>query len=285
MAHAKDEANENHWPGYVDALTTMLMVLTFVMMILGIALFAMSQNVSRVLVETIARAAQVEPKGEAETVPELTDRILDTLKRQPPRPPVAGLERSSSEQGPAREAGAGPGSARAEGGLPGQDAGRMPVRAADGRDGSGPAQPAAAPMAGDDRRLVSERPAFVPGAPDPVAAMMQGAGLVLDFQPRATRLDDASSARLADTLASERSFRDAPLLEVRAAIDRSAAGLSDARRVAYYRAMLVRSAILKSGVAPDRVRVLIDEADKADGNTSTERVRVIPLRAGPAPQP
>ena len=48
MAHAKDDANENHWPGYVDALTTMLMVLTFVMMILGIAVFAMSQNVSRV---------------------------------------------------------------------------------------------------------------------------------------------------------------------------------------------------------------------------------------------
>jgi len=276
MAHVKDEANENHWPGYVDALTTMLMVLTFVMMILGIALFAMSQNVSRVLVETIARAAQIEPKGESETVPELTDRILDRLKRQPPRPPVAGLERSMSEQGAAREAGTAAGPARIEG---------IPTQAVDGRDGSGPGQPAATPMAGEDRRVVSERPAFVPGTPDPVMAALQGSGLVLEFQPRATRLDDASSAKLSETLATEGSFRDAPLLEVRAAVDRSAAGLSDARRVAYYRAMLVRSAILRSGVPPDRVRVLIDETDKASGDTSTERVRVIPLRRGPSFQP
>ncbi|MFY8039291.1 MAG: hypothetical protein ACOVN4_06470 [Bosea sp. (in: a-proteobacteria)] len=253
MAHAKDEANENHWPGYVDALTTMLMVLTFVMMILGIALFAMSQNVSRVLVETIARAAQVEPKGDSESVPELTDRILDTLKRQPPRPPVVGLERAMSEQGPAREA--------------------------------GPGQPVTPSIAGEDRRVVSELPAFVPGTPGPVMAAVQGAGLVLEFQPRATRLDDASSAKLSETLATEGSFRDAPLLEVRAAINRSAAGLSDARRVAYYRAMLVRSAILKSGVPPDRVRVLIDETDKASGDAATERVRVIPLRTAPSSQP
>lgn len=285
MAHAKDDANENHWPGYVDALTTMLMVLTFVMMILGIAVFAMSQNVSRVLVEAIARAAQVELKGEAETVPELTDRILDTLKRQPPRPPVAGLERSMSEQGPAREAGTGLDPARGEGTPPGQDSERNPGQPTESRNASGAAQPGAPSMAGEDRRVVSEQPAFVPGAPGPVAAAVQGAGLVIEFQPRATRLDDASSAKLTDTLTAESSFRDAPLLEVRASIDRSAAGLSDARRVAYYRAMLVRSAILKSGVPPERVRVLIDETDKAGGNTSAEQVRVMPLRAVPSTQP
>jgi hypothetical protein len=276
MAHAKDDLNENHWPGYVDALTTMLMVLTFVMMILGIALFAMSQNVSRVLVETIARAANVEPKGEPETVPELMERILDTLRHQPSRPPVAGLERSLTEQGPAREAGTAAGPARIEG---------IPAQTVEGRDASGPGQPATTSIAGEDRRVVSERPAFVPGTPVPVMVALQGVGLVLEFQPRATRLDEASSAKLADTLATEGSFREASLLEVRAAIDRSAAGLSDARRVAYYRAMLVRSAILKSGVPPDRVRVLIDETDKPSGDAATERVRVIPLRTGPSSQP
>jgi hypothetical protein len=289
MAHAKDEANENHWPGYVDALTTMLMVLTFVMMILGIALFAMSQNVSRVIVETIARAAQVEPKGEAETVPELTDRIIDTLKRQPPRPPVSGLERSMSEQGAAREAGAGlrpaPGQARAEGMTPGQDAGRSPAQVVDGGNASGPARNAAPAMAGEDKRVVSERPAFAPGTPEPVTAAVQGAGLILEFQPRATRLDDASSAKLTEVLAAERMFRDAAALDVRASIDRSAAGLSDARRVAYYRAMLVRSAILRSGIPADRVRVLIDEIDTANGDASAERVRVVPRATGPSAQP
>jgi hypothetical protein len=174
-----------------------------------------------------------------------------------------------TEQGPARESGTAAGAARIEG---------VPTQQVRGQDGSSPGQPVTTPMAGEERRVVSERPAFVPGTPDPVLAAVQGSGLVLEFQPRATRLDDASSATLSSTLATEGNLRDAPLLEVRAAVNRSAAGLSDARRIAFYRAMLVRSAILKSGIPPERVRVLIDETDNPTGDMSAERVRVIALR-------
>ncbi len=105
MAQANNEQTENHWPGYVDALTTMLMVLTFVMMILGVAVFAMSQNVSRMLIEAIARAAMVEPPYDEVPVPELADRILEKLRRNPPRPPVergreAVVERGRHDPGP-----------------------------------------------------------------------------------------------------------------------------------------------------------------------------------------
>ena len=54
-----NDESENHWPGYVDALTTMTMMLIFVMMILAVAIFSMSENVSRTLVEQVAKSAGI----------------------------------------------------------------------------------------------------------------------------------------------------------------------------------------------------------------------------------
>ena len=256
MAHAQDEANENHWPGYVDALTTMLMVMTFVMMILGIAVFAMSQNVSRIIVEAIARAALIEPKGEAEPVPELTERILDKLRRHPPRPPLDAAERLNPETRGGGKA----------------DPDPAPVPAQD---------PAAPAMMGDEKRLVSAQPAFVPPAPGPVRSQTAGQALVLEFQPRATRLDDTVSTSLNATLANDGAFQGARSIEIRATIDRASPSLSDARRIAYYRAMLVRSAAMAAGIPATRIRVLTDEVSAAPDGSSVDLVRVIPLIEAP----
>jgi hypothetical protein len=258
MAHAQDDANENHWPGYVDALTTMLMVLTFVMMILGIAVFAMSQNVSRIIVEAIARAALIDPPIDDVPVPELTERILEKLRLYPPRPPL-----KTAEQ------------AKAETGVNAQAFNR--IIPPDEKP-----NPEAPAMLGDETRLVSAQPAFVPPAPGPVRSQVAGQALVLEFQPRATRLDEASSASLTQVLQSEARFKDADLIEIRALVDRAAPSLTDARRVAYYRAMLVRATLLQGGVPATRVRIFTDETNPATGSEpSRDLVRVVPLSKAP----
>ena len=43
MSHGSDEG-DNYWPGYVDALTSMVQVLAFVMMMLALAVFSLSQS-------------------------------------------------------------------------------------------------------------------------------------------------------------------------------------------------------------------------------------------------
>jgi hypothetical protein len=236
------EQTENHWPGYVDALTTMLMVLTFVMMILGVAVFAMSQNVSRILIESIARASNLGPPIEGVPVQELVDRILDKLRRHPPRPPIERGSEATQERG-LYDPGAG------EGGAP------------------------------QSARLTSQAAAAKPGDPVPVRAGTAGTGLILEFQSRATRLDEAAEKRLETLLAASAAFRDAARVDVRAVVDRSGGGVSDARRVAYYRAMLVRGALIKAGVPADRVRLRLDE-DTVESNPDV--VRVLP---GPAALP
>ncbi|WP_306250503.1 hypothetical protein [Parvularcula sp. IMCC14364] len=48
MAQAQEE---NHWPGFVDALSTIVMVVTFLLIILAIAIFIMSLSIAKVPVQ------------------------------------------------------------------------------------------------------------------------------------------------------------------------------------------------------------------------------------------
>ncbi len=77
---------ENHWPAYVDALTTMTMMLIFVMTILAVAIFGLSQNVSRSMVEKIAKAVKVENIDHNETTDNLAARVMAQIESQASAP-------------------------------------------------------------------------------------------------------------------------------------------------------------------------------------------------------
>ncbi len=61
MARREAEA-ENHWPGFVDVLSTIVMVVTFLLIILGIVIFVISKNISTELEKA---AQEVEAAQEA----------------------------------------------------------------------------------------------------------------------------------------------------------------------------------------------------------------------------
>src|ERR1700759_1506646 len=93
MSHSEGEG-ENYWPGYVDALTSMVQVLAFVMMMLAMAVFMLSQNVSKKAVEAIAQAVNADTKPGA-GIKELTQAIVDKVHQTaqavatPPPTPAA----------------------------------------------------------------------------------------------------------------------------------------------------------------------------------------------------
>src|SRR6476469_1426238 len=83
MAGSSNTEEENYWPGYVDALTTMTMVLTFIMMVLGVVVFMMSQNISRHILQGIAEAARIDTKALAgKPYEEQRDAVLSELERR-----------------------------------------------------------------------------------------------------------------------------------------------------------------------------------------------------------
>jgi hypothetical protein len=243
MSTGNSDQTENHWPGYVDALTTMLMVLTFVMMILGVAVFAMSQNVSRILIESIARAAQLDPPFEEVPVSELADRILDKLRRHPPRPPVRRGSEDAEERG-RHDPGAG------EGGAP------------------------------ESARLTSEAAAARPGDAAPVRTTTAGAAIVLEFRSRATQLDEATSNGLQALLSGSAALREAGRIDIMAVVDTASGSITDARRIAYYRAMLVRTAAIRAGMPAERLRLRLDEQGR---EPNANVVRVIGMTGAASP--
>jgi len=54
------EQEESYWPGFVDALSTIVMVVTFLLIILGVAIFAISTQVTHLLNEGTAQTAKAQ---------------------------------------------------------------------------------------------------------------------------------------------------------------------------------------------------------------------------------
>ena len=81
-ADSNDDDNGNIWSGYVDALTTMTMVMTLIMMLLGIVVFGLSQQISRSFLLKIAEAADVEA-GANRTAAQIAGDILERLAKRP----------------------------------------------------------------------------------------------------------------------------------------------------------------------------------------------------------
>src|SRR4051794_29855406 len=103
---SEDGEDENYWPGFVDALTTMTMVLTFILMVLGIVVFSLSQTVQRAHLEAIADAAQVKGQEKSSTVElkaAIIARIATLAKAGPPlkdipRDTTKGITATSAEK-------------------------------------------------------------------------------------------------------------------------------------------------------------------------------------------
>lgn len=224
---ANSEEQENYWPGYVDALTTMTMVLTFVMMVLGISIFTLSQNVSRSVIEKIATAAKVEPAAGGAGTDALAERIvarLETLQEAQANP-VKSDGRQLAERG------------------------RTPVTGEDAPD---------QPLIRSDAPAPAEvkAPALKVDVANPLLRIV--------FQPRSTLLDDAAREQLVGRLGAMSSLADARRIDVLAGLDPGVIAVSDAKRVAFYRAMRARSELIQQGVRPDRVHVRIDPGTPGD---------------------
>src|SRR5438477_6835096 len=102
MSHGSDES-ENYWPGYVDALTSMIQVLAFVMLMLAMAVFVLSQSVSKHAVEAIANAVNADVKPNAD-IKQLTQAVMDRLQQLGSAAPVSASNRPPD---PSTEASAG----------------------------------------------------------------------------------------------------------------------------------------------------------------------------------
>jgi hypothetical protein len=210
-----DGEEADYWPGYVDALTAMVKVLAFVMMLLAVAVFVLSQNTSREMVQQVADAAGVTPKEGAtpsEVIEQVRQKILSD-KTAPPKPPP------QSSQQPVPET-------------------RVDSKASD---------------------------TFVEQTA--VEAVASGSRFVVTFPDRVTRVDPEAVSKLGGFVkpmsGSGRKFT------IIAYADLSASALTEARRIAYFRAMQLRGQILASGFPAESLAIQVQDVnDSARGRVA-----------------
>ncbi|BAM87447.1 conserved hypothetical protein [Bradyrhizobium oligotrophicum S58] len=228
MSHGSEEG-DNYWPGYVDALTSMVQVLAFVMMMLAMAVFVLSQSVSKKAVEAIAKAVNADVKPGAD-VKQLTQAVVAQIDRLQKSAP-------SSEAEPSQAAKSLPTS---EGALRADNDRPTTLRISGAQ-----AQPAPVPV---------EVPADAPR-------------LTVGFADRSFKIA-ADQAQAIAGFVGEQGAAGQHMIVVNAFAYSGEGAVSEARRLAYYRGMMARKQLVDARVKPENIRINVnDTTDKSKGLT------------------
>lgn len=231
MAGASADGEVNHWPAFVDVLTTVIMVVTFLLVIMSAAVMQLSQRV-------IANFKQ--------------QMIQQEQKQAKDGKPVACAPGTATVLSP-RDAEAGTSVAELGAVLRSPDvingAERLTIRTRETPD-TLKLQVKAAEQA-DDSKGVEVKTA------DTL--------LKISFAPNAATYDEANTARVIGFLKSK--ARPGTKYEIWSFAPQTRS-VSEAQRVAFYRAAMTRNLLLRAGLAPADVttQVRVTDAASADGH-------------------
>lgn len=260
----------------------MVQVLAFVMMLLAMAVFVLSQNVSKSAVESIAKAAKLNPPADA-TVSQLTAMVIEALEKAQAR------ARSSppSPDTPPEDTDAKPKPDEAEAAAPIPPSGAAPTRVAAPKPGPSPA-PAATPA---PTPANTPEPTHSPeqaqaSADAPSAAPPTGKrelqtkaisdsdvppdakSVVLHFEGHGFAVDADAAKDVEKLLADAQTVEKGGQITLRAYASSADGALSEARHLAYYRAMSVRTQLISHKVLAAKIRIkVVDVSDKSRGST------------------
>jgi hypothetical protein len=224
MSHGSEEG-ENYWPGYVDALTSMVQVLAFVMMMLAMAVFSLSQNASKKAVEVIAKAVNAEIKPDS-NVKQLTQSVIERLDR------LRGSTHADDAQKPAPAA---------------------EVHAQPDAE-----KPATMRLSGPRSQTAHAAVEVPPDAPR----------LIIGFGERSFRIEADDAQSVAKFVGDNKAVENMQTIVVNAYAYTGEGAVSEARRLAYYRAMMARKQLMDAKLKPENIRISVDDtADKARGLT------------------
>jgi hypothetical protein len=235
MSHGSDEG-ENYWPGYVDALTSMVQVLAFVMMMLAMAVFSLSKSASKHAVEVIAKAVNVEVKPNAD-VKQMTQAVMEQLQKL--KSAASATEASKSPATPAEAA---------------------PIRATGPTDAANDRPDKIAGMRLNGMKSRDSQ------ASDPTPS--DAPRITVDFEDRSFRIAPEPAQSLTKFVDENKIVEGAQTVTINAFAYSGDGALTEARRVAYYRAMTTRKQLVDGKVRPDSIRINVhDTTDKQKGST------------------
>jgi hypothetical protein len=236
MSHS--EEGENYWPGYVDALTSMVQVLAFVMIMLAMAVFVMSQSASKHAVEQIAKAVNADVKPNAD-MKQMTQAVIDKVQQLQSATPAGG---SNKPPNPSTEVSV------SKSAAPTDAAADSHAEKIQGTRVSGA-------QSRNDQALV-QIPSDAPR-------------LRVAFEERSFKIAQESAQSVANFIDENKVVERGQVVIINAYAYSGDGALSEARRLAYYRAMMARKQLVdEKKLRADSIRINVnDTADKDKGST------------------
>lgn len=245
MAGASAEGEVNHWPAFVDVLTTVIMVVTFLLVIMSAAVMVLSQRA----VERFKANydAQHQKDGDAAPVDPRSAAALAARARAQVRSPSDAPDGSSvAELGDVL---------RSETPVNGQD--RLSIRTRETPETLRLA--VKADETPDDSKGVKVETADV---------LMR-----LDFEPMAVRLDGDTEKKIKDFVSTRAD--GSAVYEIWSSAPQSVS-VSEAERLAFYRAAMTRNVLIRAGIPGSRIRTQVRVTDPTSKDGHNVRVVVKP---------
>lgn len=238
MSHGSEQS-EDYWPGYVDALTSMVQVLAFVMMLLAVTVYVLSKNISKGAVEKIAKAANVSPAPNT-SVKELTEKIVEELNK-------AQQQKSEGQKGDGQKG-------DSLGAKPLESAAASQARAAELQsEGKDPTTINTAQKGKASSALQTDQQAEPP--PD-------AKHISIRFAERSYKVDQASIDALNAFSDEQGLMREGMRVIIRAYASNANGAVTEGRHMAYYRAMVARQLLAGRKVPPKSISIrILDTAD------------------------
>jgi hypothetical protein len=203
------------------------------------AVFVLSQSVSKHAVEAIAQAVNAETKPGA-GVKELTKAIMDRLQQNPPPVALVAPVPSAAKPPP-------PSPPVAERKLAATENEASPTQ----------------------EKLIGLRVGNSQSHNDKIVQPPSDAPhIVIDFDDHSYRINQEREQSLSAFVETNKAVEQSQIVFIGAYAYSGDGALSEARRLAYYRAMTMRKQLLEAKVPPQNIRVNVnDTADKAKGST------------------
>jgi hypothetical protein len=200
----------------------MVQVLAFVMMMLAMAVFVLSQSATKKAVEAIAAAVNAEVKPNSD-VKQLTQAVIDKLD----------VLRKSTE----------------------------------------PAKPPADSQPSNEQKIAAARVAArAQPRTAPIEPKSDAPRLMIEFDSGSYRLDEPRARQIAGFVA-ENAAADKPRpVIVNAYAFTGEGAISEARRLAYYRAMMARKQLIDAKVRPENIKINVNDVTDLDKAQTVEMI-------------
>lgn len=244
MGRRSAEAEENHWPGFVDALSTIVMVVTFLLIILAVVIAVLAQNVSKSHLASQSEKSQT-GGGDVQTIDPLNVSSTRTFEANLNTSQEPAQEQAEAKQESQSES-------QSDGSIKSQSS--ETLKAEEVVDGNTALSVLSSKIGQEEERIEIAK-TEVENNKNVKVVNSSNTALTLAFDNISIKIDEASATKITDFISTNKDLNIDKNITIWSFGDASSSSISEQKRIIYYRALAARNELLKNGFSKEKIKV------------------------------